>query len=239
VLDPVDPNDSDLLERPARDPLGKLAVPRLDALPVDRLDLGVEPGVAEQLGRTDDGEARRVARLHGADEAELPARGKEVGRVENLALLGRVVAVCGSGSPQDGRQQRAGAEDLADTPGEGNQVGCLGLGVEVILEPCAELRRRREEEDVVLVCGAGGIVVEVVDDETRSVGGNADVELGQEADDRGRDRGGRGEGEEDVALRVDELEEDIRGQVGAEACPYVSQFVPREEAYRKHRTTHP
>lgn len=64
MLDVVDAKDTSLLESPTGNSLGELAVPGLDLLASSRgLDLGVEPLVAQQLGRSNEGEASAVARL--------------------------------------------------------------------------------------------------------------------------------------------------------------------------------
>lgn len=67
-----------------------------------------------------------------------------------------------------------------------------------------------------LLGGAGDVVVEVINDEAVPVGGQGDVEFGEEGDERG----GRGrvgtESQQNVALGVDEVEEGLGRQVGAE-----------------------
>lgn len=51
-----------------------------------------------------------------------------------------------------------------------------------------------------------------------SFGGKRDVELAEEGDERARHREGGGRGEEDVALGIDEVEENLGSQVGAKTC---------------------
>jgi hypothetical protein len=58
-------------------------------------------------------------------------------------------------------------------------------------------------------CG-GDVVVEVVYYQACAVGGEGDVEFGEEGDKRGCGGGVGGEGQEDVALLVEELEEEVR-----------------------------
>jgi hypothetical protein len=68
------------------------------------------------------------------------------------------------------------------------------------------------------VGGAGGVVVEVVDDEAGAVGGQGYVQLEKERVDGRRGCVGGAEGEEDVAVGVDEVEEQLGCQIGAETC---------------------
>lgn len=59
------------------------------------------------------------------------------------------------------------------------------------------------------VGSARGIVVEVVDDEPSPIGGKLDIEL----EEKGVDGSGRGlagaEGQQDVAVGIDKVEEDL------------------------------
>lgn len=82
-----------------------------------------------------------------------------------------------------------------------------GVGREEVLDVRAQRARRREEEDIVLVGCGSGIVGEVVDDEAGAVGGEGDVELGEGGNDGGRGGCGCGEGEKNVALCVDKLDD--------------------------------
>lgn len=110
---------------------------------------------------------------------------------------------------------------MADAVGEGNNLAVL---VEEVLDAGAGGLGGGDGEDVVLLGGADGVVIEVVDDKAGAVGGEGDVKLGQEAHDGGRDGRFGGEGQKDVALGVDELEENVGGQVGTETwrchCKY-------------------
>lgn len=65
-------------------------------------------------------------------------------------------------------------------------------------------------------CG-GDVVVEVVYYQSCAVGGERDVELGEEGDERRCGGCFGGERQEDVALLVEELEEEVWCQVGTEA----------------------
>lgn len=57
----------------------------------------------------------------------------------------------------------------------------------------------------------------MVDYEAGAVGGEDDVELGKEGDDGGGDGVLGGEGDEDIAVCVYEVDELVRCQVGSEA----------------------
>lgn len=217
VLNPVDAQHANLLERPAGHALGELAVERLDGLGgAGLLHLGVEPLVGEDLGRSDQCEARRRARLERRDERELLAGRERV--VDRLGLGAGVVAVGGRGGAEQRRQELAGAEGGAYAVGEGNDLVSGGAGAEDVLDARAVAAGGREEEHVVLVGGAGRVVVEVVDDEAGALSGELDVELGEEGDEGGRGRGVGAQGDEDVAVGVEELEEQLAGQLGAQAC---------------------
>lgn len=62
------------------------------------------------------------------------------------------------------------------------------------------------------------IVVEVVDHETSAVGRQVDIQLEEQGDERGRYGSLGGQGDKDVSLGVDEVEEDLRGQIGTKSC---------------------
>lgn len=59
------------------------------------------------------------------------------------------------------------------------------------------------------LCGGCGVVVEVVDDEGVAVWGEVDVELEEKGDERGWCGSVSGEAEQDVAVCLDEVEEDV------------------------------
>lgn len=217
VLDPVDAHDANLLERPAGHALGELAVERPDGLGgTGLLYLGVEPLVGEELGRADQREARRGARLECRDERQLLAGRERV--VDRLGLRAGVVAIGGRGGAEERRQELAGAEGGAHAVGEGDDLVRGGAGAEDVLDAGTVAAGGREEEHVVLVGGAGRVVVEVVDDEAGALSGELDIELGEEGDEGGRGRGVGAQGDEDIAVGVEELEEELAGQLGAQAC---------------------
>lgn len=205
----------DFVEGPAANSLGELLVPGLDgALVAGALDLGVQPCVLEHLGRAHDGEASRVAALEGGHQVQLRAGGEHL--VDDLGLLLLVVDVGGAGGLEDGGQLGAVAEGEAQAAGEREQVA-LAAAAKVVLGARLVLAGRGQEEDVVLVGGGLGVVVEVVDDETGSLGGDVDVELQEDRVEGGRYGRRRAQGEEDVATGVDEVEDLLRRQVGTEA----------------------
>ena len=218
VLDPVDPEDTNLLEGPASDPLGELAVVRLHLLLLADLgDLGVEPLVAQHLGRADDRQPSRVPGLRARDEGQLRAGAEQLVRGQGLGLLLGVVEVGRRGGTDDGRQQRAGAEEDAGAAREGDRGVGRGARGEEVGDVVARRTGDGQEEDVVGVGSGDDVVVEVVHYQARAFGGEGNVELGEEGDERGRGGGVGGEGQEDVALLVEELEEEVRCKVGTEA----------------------
>ena len=187
VLDPVDAQHADLVEGPAAHALGELAVEGLGGrLAAHLAGLDVEPLVLQHLGRADEREARRVARLEGRDQGQLLAGGEDV--VDHLALLLGVVAVGGARGAEDRGEELGRAEGGAHAPREGEDLVLGGASAEEVLHVGAEGAGRREEEHVVGVGRARGVVVEVVDHQAGALGGELDVELGEEGDERG---GGR------------------------------------------------
>lgn len=84
--------------------------------------------------------------------------------------------------------------------------------------------------------GRNSVVVEVVDDSACSLGGKRDVELGEESNEGAGHSEGRGRGEEDVALGVDEVEKDLGGQVGAETCAFIVSTGEASKGSRSSRT---
>jgi hypothetical protein len=214
VLNLVHTQHTNLLEGPSRQAAGKLPVVWADLLGANLLDLGVEPLVLQHLGRAHDGHTRRVARLEHRDQGQLLTNGKQVLRVDSVGLLLGVVAVGGAGGAQDGGQELALAEHVA----HGVRDGQVGAGhLKVLLAAVADVDRGVEHEDIVLLGGGHGVIVEVVHDGAGALGGQGDFELGQERDERAGDGCRRGLGQEDVALGVNEVDQDVRGQVGTKA----------------------
>lgn len=217
VLDPVHPQNTRLLERPGGDTLGELAVEGLDGFTTWGGDLGDEPLVLEHFGRTKKDKTGRVDRLESGDEGELLAGGKEVGDIEDVGLLLGVVGVGGLGGAEDGGQMLAGAEDSANAVGEGEEGVFGGAGGEEWGDITAHWDGWGEGENIVGFGGGEGIVGEVVDHEAGAFGGEGDVELGEEGDEGVGGCSLGGEGVEDVALGVEEVDENLGRQVGAES----------------------
>jgi hypothetical protein len=185
VLDRVHAQNANLMEGPSRNTLRKLAVECLDLLALWRLHGSVGPLVGKHLGRPNDHEPRRVARLHGGDEGKLGAGGEQVVR-HRLDLFLGVVAVGRSGGPQDwGQQGAVRAEDDAQTTREGHHGARGRAGTKVVLHVGSGCGRG-DEDDIVQVRSASDIVVEVVNDKSGSVGRERDVEFREEGDNRGR-----------------------------------------------------
>lgn len=94
-----------LLECPGADFLGKSSVDGRGGRGSKLLDGSIEPLVLEHFGRTEDGEAGRVASLEGGDKGELGSNGKEI--VDRLGIILGVVRVGGGWGSQDRGEQRA------------------------------------------------------------------------------------------------------------------------------------
>lgn len=89
-------------------------------------------------------------------------------------------------------------------------------GGEVGLHSLAELARRGKEDNVVFLDCGGDVVVEVVHHQAGPVGGNSNFQLSEEAHDGGGDGVVGGEGEEHVSICIDEVEQDLGGEVGTQ-----------------------
>lgn len=214
MLDVVDAQVSDLMERPGADASGKLQVPSRDSLAAaGELNLGVKPLVLEHLGGAYDGKAGRVAGLEGGNQRELLAGSKDL--VDNLGLLLLVVDVGCPGRPQDGRQEGTIAQGVAETAREGEQV-FLATAAEVVLGVVSVVAGSGHEDDIVEVGGGFGIVVEVVNHQAGSLGGDMDVQLEKESVQGGGDGLRGAQGKQDVAAGVEEIEDLLGSQVGAE-----------------------
>ena len=212
MLNPPDLHDTDLLEGPASQSLGELAVERGNLLLLTNLlDLCIEPLVLQHLCRANNGESRRVAGLEGGDKSKLLAGSKQV--INHLGLLFRVVAVCGARGTEDGGEESAASQSMSNTARESKQLVLAAAGEEV-LQAWSEWARRRQSEHIMQVGSARGIVVEVVHDEASSVGRELDIELEKEGVDGGGSGLAGAEGQEDVAVGIDEVKEDLGSQVG-------------------------
>lgn len=215
VLDAVNTQDANLLERPASHSSGKLLVVSLDALATHLGDLGVEPLVLQHLSRAENSHASRVARLHHRHKRQLLARSEQVISVKHLGLLLGVIGVSSGRCTNNRSQQSSRAKDMANSVREGQDTtGDLKVG----FKTRANVGGRIENEDVVGFGSGNGVIVEVVDDGASALNGEGDVELGQKRDERGGRRDGGGQRKQDVALGVDEVDETVWGQVWTEAC---------------------
>lgn len=215
VLDVVDAQMSNLVERPGTDTSGKLQVPSRDSLAAGgKLNLGVEPLVLEHFGGAHDGEAGRVTGLEGGNKRQLLAGSKHL--VDNLGLLLLVVDVGSPGRPQDGRQEGTIAQGVAETAGEGDQV-FLATAAEVVLGVVSVVAGSGHEDDIVEVGGGLGIVVEVVNHQTGSLGGDVDVQLEKESVQGGGDGLRGAQGKQDVSAGVEEVEDLLGSEVGTES----------------------
>lgn len=214
VLDAVDSQDANLLERPASHSSGEFLVVSLDALAAHLGDLGVEPLVLQHLSRAKNSHASRVARLHHRHKRQLLARSEQVISVKHLGLLLGVISVSSGRRANNRGEQSSRAKDMANSVGEGQDTtGDLKVGLKVR----ANVGWRIEDEDVVGFGSGNGVVVEVIDDGAGALNGQGNVELGKKRDERGGRWDGGGQRKQDVALGVDEVDETVWGQVGTEA----------------------
>lgn len=170
MLNPVDSQNTDLIESPTRHSLCEFAIHCRDILRFAyRLDLGVKPLIAQHIGGTNDGEACRVAGLEGGYEGELIAGGPQV--IEGFALLLRIVAVRCGGSAQDRGKEGTLAKGLAHSVGEGDGLAVRRRGTKEVLSASSDRSRVREKQYIVLVRGGVDVVVEMVDYEAGAVRG--------------------------------------------------------------------
>lgn len=130
-------------------------------------------------------------------------------------MLFLVVEIGGTRRPENRGQLWAVAEHVADSAGECDHI-VLAAGEEV-LGAGPVLGRGLQEEGIVVVGGARHIVVEVVDHEAGALGGHVDVELEKGGVQGGGDGVGGAQGDQDVTAGVEKVEDQLCGQVGAEA----------------------
>lgn len=135
--------------------------------------------------------------------------------VDNFLLLLLVVDVGGTRRLENGGELRAIAKDVADGAGECDHI-VLAAG-EVVLGTSLVLGRGLQKQHIVVVGGARHIVVEMVDDEASSLSGKVDVELEKGGIQGGGNRGGGAQGHQYVTTSVEEVEDELRCQVGTEA----------------------
>lgn len=101
---------------------------------------------------------------------------------------------------------------MTGTVGEGKHTGDL----EVVLEAGANIGRSIEDKNIVGFSSRDGIVVEVVDDSASPLRGKSNVELGEESGQGRRGRCLGGKGNENIAICVDKVDENVGGQVRAQ-----------------------
>lgn len=215
VLNAVHPQHTKLLERPARYSFSKLLVISPEAIPTGLANHGLKPLVLQQLGRSQNRHASRVARLKDRQKRQLLAGSEQVISIKNLGLLLWVVAVRSGGSANNGRKQRSRAKDMANSVGERHNAA---FNLKVRLQARANVDGPFDNENVVGFGGGTNVVVEVVDDGAGALHREGNVELGEEADDGG----GRGHSgslrNEDVSVGVDEVDEMAGRQVWPQGC---------------------
>lgn len=191
-----------LLERPSSKLLGELPVDSRRLFSIIRpLDSRIEPFIFQALHRTQDSETSRIPRLHGRDQCQLRARCEWV--LHRTRLL-RVVAVGGLRSSQNRCEEGTGTSkrlwccswNCQNTVAREEGLGIWSQGA-----------RPLEEEDIVFLGRGKSVIVEVVNDDRRPIGGQMDVQLEEEGTKGAGRRRLAGEGEEDVPLLVKEVED--------------------------------
>lgn len=213
VLNILNLEDTGLLERPSSQLLGELAVDGGGLLAAGGLDRSREPLVLQRLNGAENSEAGGVASLHGRNHIQLGTSRLDI--LGRRHLLLRVVSVGGGRGSQDRcNESTVTAEGLRRHTGEGED----SLAIEEGLDVGAQRSRSLEEKDIVLLGGRDSVVVEVVNDDSRAVIRKVDINLKEEGADGAGGGGLAGEGEEDVAVLVQEFEDVLRSQVGAESC---------------------
>lgn len=204
--------NTSLFESPASQLLSKLSVNGRNLLSVGSLDRAREPLVLEGFHRAQNNEAGRVESLNGRDHIQLRAGGFNV--VGRRHLLLGVVRVSGGRSSQDGRNQLAVAtQNLGGDMRESENTLAIEEGLDIGTQGTGAL----EQEDVVLLSGRDCVVIEVVNDNSGAVVRKVDIDFEEEGADGARGRGLAGEGEDDVAILVHEVQDVLRGQVGAKS----------------------
>ena len=211
MLNLADLEHTNLLEGPGRQSLGEGLVGSSSSFGITRsLDLSIEPSVLQHLGGPEDSETSRVSSLEGGDERQLRARSKDI--LKSFLSLG-VVRVCSLGSTQDGGKQGAG---VAQKLTNGTRDGKSSINIEVVLDTGLDGLGGRNKQNIVLVCSGFGVVVDVVDDESATLRGKGDIEFEKEGSNSGGDRLVGGEGEQNVAVVVDVVDEDVGCQLRTE-----------------------
>lgn len=206
VLDLANLEDTGLLEGPGSQLLGELLVGRAGLLSVGRLDGCGEPLVLETLNRAEQGEARGGTGLHGGDESQLRAGGPDI-LSRGQVFLG-VVAVGSRRSAQDRRNERVVAESVRSGPRQSKGT----LSVEESLGIGSQWAGALEEKDIVLFGRGQGVVVEVVDNDGRTVGSEVKIEFQKQRADGAGSGGLAREREEDVTVLVHEVDDVLGAQ---------------------------
>jgi hypothetical protein len=150
--------------------------------------------------------------LHSRDNVQLGASRLDVLSCGNPLL--RVVSVRSVRGPQNGCDERALAtQSLGSHARQGQDT----LAIEECLDIGTEGAGTLEEENVVLLGGRDGVVIEMVNDDGRTVVREVDIEFEEEGADRARSGGLARESEKDVAVFVHKVQNVLGCQVGAES----------------------
>lgn len=147
MLNVIDLQDAQLLERQSRKTLSKFPVGRPNTLATRSRNLSViHPLILQHLRRTNNSNTRRVASLESRHQRKLLPRSKQVLRINSISLLLGVVAVRRIRGTNDWRQEGTGAENMADGVRDGED-GVFDL--EDGLEAGAHVLGDVEDEDIV------------------------------------------------------------------------------------------
>lgn len=207
VLDLANLQDSSLLESPGCQLLSELAVDGRDLLAARSLDRSGEPLVLKSLNGSQNSEASRVASLESRHDVQLGTSGLNL--VRRWHLLLRVVRVSGGRSFQNrGKKLAVTTQGLGSNSGESENTLAIKEGLDIRTKGTGAL----EEEDIVLLGGREGIVVEVVNDNSGAVVGEVDVDFEEKGADGTGGRSLAGEGENNVAVLVEEVQDVLGSQ---------------------------
>lgn len=207
VLDLANLKDTGLLEGPGSQLLGEFLVGRAGLLFVaGRLDGRGEPLVLETLDGAEQGEARGCTGLHGGDESQLRAGGPDI--LSRRQVFLRVIAVGSRRSAQDRRNESVVAERVRSGPWQSQDT----LPVEESLGIGSQWAGALEEKDIVLFGRRQGIVVEVVDNDRRTVGSQVKIEFQKQRADGAGSGGLAREREEDVTVLVHKVDDVLGAQ---------------------------
>jgi hypothetical protein len=213
----ADLQNTSLLESPGGQLVCKFTVGGLDGLAV-QLGAFREPLVLQQLGGSDNSQARGIVGLHRRNQIQLLANCK--GILDALSLVLGAVAVCCARGTEDGRKKRRFvSEDLA----HGARHRNVSIASKVVLDARAKRAGKIEQQNIVRLRCRCRVVVEMIHHHCALVCRNANVEFEECClDSCGCDRFA-GQRDENVSLLLQEFEKVVRGERRAEAFRFAGK----------------